>query len=137
MVMIVKVTERQINISSLYITFIFYLEPPMVLPLSFGADIMDEGAFAQVSCIVSKGDQPLQISWSFHGGHISSNLGIITTPIGNQGSMLLISSVKHDHRGNYTCTAKNDAGVRSQTVTLNVNGNYNFEVKALEKIYFL
>lgn len=94
----------------------------MVLPLSFGAEILDEGAFAQVSCIVSKGDKPLQISWAFHGGMITSDLGIITTPIGSQGSMLLISNVKHHHRGNYTCTAKNKAGVRSQTVNLKVNG---------------
>ena len=84
---------------------------------------MDEGAFAQVSCIVTKGDQPLKISWSFHGNNISSDLGINTMPIGTQGSILIIPSVGHRHRGNYTCKASNPAGVRSQTVELRVNGS--------------
>ena len=96
----------------------------MVIPLTFGMDLFNEGAFAQVSCIVSQGDEPLHISWSFHGSHITNDLGIITTPIGTRGSMLLISHVKHVHRGNYTCTAKNDAGVKYQTVELKVNGKY-------------
>ena len=98
-------------------------EPPNLLPLSFGLDVMDEGSFAQVSCIVNKGDQPLSISWSFHGSNITSDLGIITTPIGQQGSMLVIPSVGHKHRGSYTCKVSNKAGVRSETVHLRVNGS--------------
>ena len=94
-----------------------------MLPLSFGAEVMNEGAFAQVSCIVSEGDEPLAISWSFHGSSINSaGLDIVTTPIGSRGSMLIISSVGHRHRGNYTCKASNAAGTRSQTATLRVNG---------------
>ncbi len=93
-----------------------------MMPLSFGMDILNEGAFAQVSCVVSQGDEPLQVSWTFHGGQITSDLGILTTPIGSRGSLLLISSVKHEHRGNYTCSAKNNAGSKSQTVELKVNG---------------
>ena len=93
-----------------------------MLPLSFGAEVMNEGAFAQVSCIVTEGDEPLVISWSFHGSNITSDLGIVTTPIGSRGSMLIISSVGHRHRGNYTCKASNIAGTRSQAATLKVNG---------------
>ena len=87
---------------------------------------MSEGDFAQVSCIVRKGDEPLQISWSFHGSSITSDLGIVTTAIGSRGSMLIISSVGHKHRGNYTCKAVNSAGVVSQSVELKVNGIYFF-----------
>ena len=101
-------------------------EPPKILPLSFGAQIMNEGAFAQVSCIVTEGDQPLKISWSFHGNNISSDLGINTMALGPSGSALLIPSVGHRHRGNYTCKASNPAGVRSQTVELKVNGRESF-----------
>ena len=86
---------------------------------------MDEGSFAQVSCIATKGDEPMTISWTFHGSKISSDLGIITTPIGTRGSMLIISSVGHRHSGNYTCTAKNAGGVRSETAVLRVNGIYS------------
>ena len=98
------------------------LEPPEMLPLSFGAAVMSEGDFAQVSCIVRRGDDPLAIAWSFHGSNITSDLGIMTTPIGGRGSMLVIPSVGHKHRGTYTCKASNMAGVRIETVELKVNG---------------
>ena len=84
---------------------------------------MNEGSFAQVSCIATEGDEPMTISWTFHGSKISSDLGIITTPIGTRGSMLLISSVGYQHNGEYTCTAKNHAGQKSETTHLFVNGN--------------
>jgi hypothetical protein len=107
---------------TIQIIFNIILEPPQILPLSFGAAVLDEGGFAQVSCIVTKGDQPLKISWSFHGNSISSDLGISTMPMGPSGSALLIPSVGHRHRGNYTCKAANLAGTRFQTVELKVNG---------------
>ena len=100
----------------------FILDPPKILPMTFGADVLNEGAFAQLSCIVTEGDEPLSISWSFHGASISSDLGIITTPIGSRGSMLLISKVGHKHSGSYTCKASNNAGSGSKTAKLNVNG---------------
>ena len=87
---------------------------------------MNEKDFAQVSCIVRKGDEPLTISWSIHGESISSSLGIMTTPIGSRGSMLLITSVGHKHRGKYTCTASNTAGTESKSVNLEVNGKSDF-----------
>ena len=49
-------------------------------------------------------------------------VGIVTTPLGTRGSSLMIPSVGHRHRGNYTCNAKNGAGKFSQTVQLKVNG---------------
>ena len=103
-------------------TMSFILDPPKILPMTFGADVLNEGAFAQLSCIVTEGDEPLSISWSFHGASISSDLGIITTPIGSRGSMLLISKVGHKHSGSYTCKASNNAGSGSKTAKLNVNG---------------
>ena len=99
-----------------------FLEPPKLLPLSFGTSVFNEGDFAQVSCIVRQGDQPLAISWSFHGSNITSELGITTMPTGPMGSLLMIPLVGHRHRGTYTCKASNIAGVRTQSVDLNVNG---------------
>ena len=85
---------------------------------------MSEADFAQLSCIAAKGDQPLSFAWTFHGSSITNDLDIITTPIGAKGSMLVISSVDYKHRGNYSCTAKNMAGMRTQTAELKVNGNF-------------
>ena len=111
-----KVTEKVGNI-------FFYLEPPEVIPMSFGKEVMNEFDFAQVSCIAAKGDLPLSFTWSFHGSGLTKDLDIITTPIGSRGSMLVISSVNFKHKGNYTCTAKNEAGSRKQSVELKVYGN--------------
>ena len=105
-----------------FFKIILILVLPDLTPLTFGRDVVDEGSFAQLSCIVMTGDEPLTISWTFHGQHISSDLGIITTPIGGRGSMLIISSVGHRHSGHYTCTANNEAGARSETAVLRVNG---------------
>ena len=101
---------------------IVVLEPPEVLPFTFGKEVMSEGDFAQVSCIAAKGDQPISFTWTFHGSNITSDLGILTTQIGSKGSMLIISSVDYKHRGSYTCTARNSAGTRKQTADLKVNG---------------
>ena len=60
---------------------------------------MNEGEFAQVSCIVRQGDQPLTISWSFHGSNITSELGITTMPTGPMGSLLMIPLVVIDTEG--------------------------------------
>ena len=84
--------------------------------------MVDDGDFAQLSCIAMKGDEPLTISWTFHGQGISTGLGIVITPLGTRASMLSISSVGHRHSGDYTCNAKNDAGVKSETAVLKVNG---------------
>ena len=88
--------------------------------------MVDDGDFAQLSCIAMKGDEPLTISWTFHGKGISSSLGIIITPLGTRASMLSITKVGHYHSGEYTCNAKNSAGATSETAVLKVNGKHYF-----------
>ena len=86
---------------------------------------MNEGDFAQLSCIVNSGDEPLTISWSFHGATNQKRIkemGITTTNLGSRMSILVINSVAHHHRGNYTCQAHNRAGTRTHTAELKVNG---------------
>ena len=92
------------------------------MPFSFGTEVMNEGAFTQLSCVVTEGDMPLSISWSFHGHNLTSGLGIETSNMGPRASILMINSVGHRHRGSYTCTASNKAGKVSYTTKLNVNG---------------
>ncbi len=83
---------------------------------------MNEGDFAQVSCVVNSGDEPLVLSWSFHGDKIGQDTGISTTNLGSRMSILVINSVGHRHQGNYTCQAKNKAGIQKYTAELKVNG---------------
>lgn len=84
---------------------------------------MSTGEAAQVTCLVSTGDQPLKISWSFEGHSLKNLRGVSTTQIGKKASMLLIDPVGAEHRGNYTCTVKNPAGVANFTAALYINGN--------------
>ena len=97
-------------------------EKPTLMPLTFGRDVLDEGEFAQLVCIVSKGDEPLHITWSLKGDDVSSEPGLTTTTLGARTSMLTISSVGYRHSGLYTCMAKNRAGVATETAELRVNG---------------
>ena len=101
-----------------------FAEPPEILPFDFGKAILDEGDFAHVSCIVTKGDMPLSISWTLQQGDDASvsDSTISTSQAGPRASFLSISSVSHRHSGVYTCTAKNNAGTNSYSTELKVNG---------------
>ena len=92
------------------------------MPLTFGAELLNEGQFAQVVCIVTQGDEPLTISWSLQGEAVSSEPSLTTTTLGTRTSMLTIQSVGYRHSGTYTCTASNKAGSKAQSVELKVNG---------------
>ena len=91
---------------------------------------MNEGQFAQVVCIVTRGDEPLTITWALHGHIVSSEAGLSTTTLGTRTSMLTIQSVGYRHSGQYTCTASNKAGARAKSVVLKVNGNNLYKRRA-------
>ena len=55
-----------------------FVEPPEILPFNFGKEIIDEGDYAHVSCVVTKGDIPLTIRWTLHGGEDSIGTGACT-----------------------------------------------------------
>ena len=94
------------------------------MAFSFGEDPVNQGDSAQLMCAISRGDKPLSITWSLKGDIISSDPSLTTTMIGQQTSLLIISSVDYQHSGTYTCRAENGAGVRSHSAQLLVNGNY-------------
>jgi len=101
------------------------LEPPEIVPFSFGADSLNKGEFAQLVCVVRKGDEPMTLTWHLKGDVISSDPDLSTTMLGRRTSMLTVSSVSYRHNGVYTCRASNQAGTVSYSADLVVNGNLN------------
>ena len=79
---------------------------------------------AQLTCFVSRGDEPLKVTWSLKGDVISSEPSLTTTMIGTRTSILIIGSVGYRHSGTYTCHASNKAGFISYTTELKVNGKF-------------
>ena len=98
------------------------LEPPRIVPFSFGSAVVDSGDFAQLTCVVSRGDMPITITWSLKGQELNSGPSITTTMVGTRTSMLIISDVDYTHIGEYTCRATNPAGSVTHAAELNVNG---------------
>ena len=110
-------------LDELFFAICFFSVPPKLGSIAFANEIFDEGASAQIMCSVSVGDEPLTITWSFHGNDISSDSsGIVTNNFGSKTSFLMINSVNQGHRGLYTCLAKNNAGSAKSTAELRVNG---------------
>ena len=103
-------------------THLVLTEPPVIIPLTLGSDILNEGQFVQILCTVTQGDEPLSIKWSLQGDSVSSEPELTTASLGTRTSMLTIQSVGYRHSGTYTCSASNKGGTRSQSVEVNVNG---------------
>ena len=118
----------------LALKFILFTEKPVIVPFSFGRDIVNQGDFVQLTCVVTRGDRPLSITWSLKGDIVSSDPTLTTTMLGTQASMLVISSVDYQHSGVYTCRAENPAGVTTYSTELKVNGKSSW--KALTIILF-
>lgn len=98
---------------------------PKIVAFSFGEEELRAGSPAQVQCFVIEGDTPIQISWTFQGDTMTSRSqsGVSTMKLGQKSSVLMIESVTSEHAGNYTCTARNAAGVTNYTAELVVNGD--------------
>lgn len=99
------------------------LVPPEIVPFSFGTGAINEGDVTQLTCLVSRGDEPLSITWFLKGDVISSEPSVTTNMIGSRMSILMISSVGYRHSGTYTCKASNSAGFSTSSADLKVNGN--------------
>lgn len=94
------------------------------MPFNFGEVPFNPGDTALVNCLATKGDLPLDISWTFSSETIDPTLqrGITTTTLNPRISVLTINSVSANHQGNYTCIVKNAAGRAEYAATLVVNG---------------
>ena len=52
---------------------ILFTEKPEIVPFSFGESSVNQGEFAQLTCVVKRGDKPLSITWSLKGDIINSD----------------------------------------------------------------
>ena len=102
---------------------------PVILPITFGDEEFNLDDSVTAVCSVTKGDLPLNIWWTLSDSiesqseyNISTNDGVVISKNGNKVSMLNIEAVKARHRGNYSCYAKNKAGISKHSAYLAING---------------
>ncbi|XP_067215063.1 cell adhesion molecule Dscam1 isoform X13 [Linepithema humile] len=95
---------------------------PQILPFAFGDEPANWGELVSVTCSVTKGDQPIEITWTFNGTPIdSSDSDIVVGSTNRKNSVLTIESVAARHAGDYACTASNRVGATAHTAHLAVN----------------
>lgn len=75
-----------------------------------------------VICSISKGDVPLEISWTLNDKIISLDHNDIIINTGKRHSTLTIDSVAARHWGTYECKASNKFGSADYRALLTVNG---------------
>lgn len=102
---------------------LFVSVPPKIVPFTFQDEHIVEGSLARVSCIVSRGDLPLNLHWERNGIKIEPGLmGIEIKSFDEHSAILSIAEVSSEHNGLYTCIAKNDAGSARHSAQLLVKG---------------
>lgn len=98
---------------------------PQIAPISFGDEPVNAGDLVSVQCVVTKGDSPLEITWTFDSQPIRSDrMDVILSSSGKRVRQLTIESVAARHAGEYTCVASNAAGSTSHSAKLDVNGTH-------------
>lgn len=105
------------------ISIIIYLQivTPQILPFDFGEESVNKDETVSAQCTISKGDSPLNITWSLNGKNIAIYDGIAVINR-KRASFLTIDSVQAEHAGTYSCIATNLAGTANHSAELNVNG---------------
>lgn len=77
-----------------------------------------------VSCLVAKGDVPLDIFWSLNGIPIvTGQHGISISRMNARTSFLSVDALDAEHGGTYRCMARNVAGHANLEAVLRVNGS--------------
>ncbi|XP_050561814.1 cell adhesion molecule Dscam2 isoform X40 [Spodoptera frugiperda] len=108
---------------------------PQVTPFDFGEDILNAGDTVSLTCTVGKGDLPLKIHWQLNDKILNSGNGILINRNGKRVSILILENVQHEHIGNYTCIAENEAGRSSHSAVLNVNVPPRWIIEPTDKAF--
>lgn len=95
------------------------------MPFTFGDESFNTGDSTGVSCMIVKGDLPIQIKWTLNNEPIvSGENGIVINKFSAKSSVLNIASVEKEHRGTIKCIAENMAGSETYSSDLSVNGTH-------------
>ncbi|XP_044018828.1 Down syndrome cell adhesion molecule-like protein Dscam2 isoform X31 [Aphidius gifuensis] len=94
---------------------------PQILPFGFGDEPVNSGDAVSVTCSISKGDVPLEISWTLNNEPLKEDHDDIAISNRKRQSMLSIDSVAAKHSGLYECKASNNAGSAIHRASLTVN----------------
>lgn len=95
------------------------------MPFSFGDDPLNVGESTAVNCMITKGDLPLNITWTLNDNRlISGRDGITLTRMSARLSALTIESIDGGHRGVFKCIVNNAAGSIAFESELKANGDY-------------
>lgn len=100
------------------------LVAPQISPFSFGDEPLNRGEVASVTCVVPKGDLPLDIYWTLNSALIvNGELGFTLVRLNKRTSSLNVDSLEAIHRGSFKCIANNSAGYAEYVAILEVNGS--------------
>lgn len=105
------------------VTHFLFAVIPQIFPFTFGDEPINSGETVSIQCTISKGDPPLNLTWTLNDKPIHKHKGIIIMNM-KRFSSLNIDLVQASHSGKYTCIANNLAGTTSLSAYLNVNGIY-------------
>lgn len=100
---------------------------PQILPFAFPEEV-EEGQLIQVSCAVTKGDDPLTLQWYKDGIPLVSSPSFMINNVAPKLSILLLSSANANHTGTYSCLAFNPIGTAESSASLRVKGTYNKDI---------
>ena len=101
---------------------------PQISAFTFGDEELNLDETVGVMCTITKGDLPIDIWWTLLDDYneaernLTTNDGVMITKT-PKISMLNIEAVKARHRGNYTCFARNKAGIAQHSAYLAINGS--------------
>ncbi|XP_011264853.2 Down syndrome cell adhesion molecule-like protein Dscam2 isoform X8 [Camponotus floridanus] len=94
--------------------------PPKISPFTADRDL-HLGERTTLTCSVTRGDQPLSITWLKDGRSMGPSERVTVTSVDQYNSILMIESLSPDHNGNYSCVARNVAAEVSHTQRLVVH----------------
>nr|NP_001036512.1 down syndrome cell adhesion molecule 1, isoform H [Drosophila melanogaster]ABI31063.1 down syndrome cell adhesion molecule 1, isoform H [Drosophila melanogaster] len=96
--------------------------PPQIRPFDFGDEASNSGETMGIQCTVIKGDLPINITWVLNNHTLNSgDLDVVIGRMSSKSSTLNIDYIAAEHRGVYTCLARNQAGESSYSAELKVN----------------